>query len=397
MQLLQKIKENKDFGSRGQTKMKTVLKHGTIYTGNEKIADGYLRFGKKIEAVGPLNEYKAAPDDVVFDATNKIIIPGFIDIHSHGGYGFDSMDGEPAQIKKMVNDMVHEGITSYFATTMTQSSTAIAKAMRGIKKVAEHNPIIQGIHLEGPFISPVFKGAQPEEYIQAPDIELFNEWNELAGHLIKLVTYAPEYKTASAFENYCLKHNIVPSIGHSNAKREELRTSKASHVTHLYNAQREFKHRQPGVTGHALLEDNIYCEIIADGFHVSPDMIRLAYKLKGPEKLELITDSMRAKGMPEGVSELGGQKVIVKDKQARLETGNLAGSVLKYQDAFRNIMKFTGCGIEEAVLMSSVNQAREFCLKDKGTLSVGKDADLNLFDDEMQLIKTYSMGKSYQD
>lgn len=382
--------------TRGQANMKTVLKHGTIYTGNEKIVDGYIRFDKKIEAIGPLSEYKATSDDIVFDATDKIIIPGFIDVHSHGGYGFDSMDGDPVQIDEMVNNMIHEGITSYFATTMTQSPAAIAKAMSGIKKAAEHNPIIQGIHLEGPFISAVFKGAQPEEYIQAPNIELFDKWNELSGHLIKLVTYAPEYKTAPAFENYCLEHNIIPSIGHSNAKNEEMRFSKASHVTHLYNAQREFKHRESGVTGHALLEDNIYCEVIADGFHVSPDMLHLAYKLKGPERMELVTDSMRAKGMPEGVSELGGQKVIVKDKQARLETGNLAGSVLKYQDAFRNIMKFTGCGIEEAVMMSSVNQAREFSLNNKGSLTIGKDADLNVLGDDMQLVATYSIGKRYQ-
>ncbi|KRL02789.1 N-acetylglucosamine-6-phosphate deacetylase [Liquorilactobacillus capillatus] len=377
--------------------MKTVLKHGTIYTGNGKITDGYIRFGEKIEAVGPVSEYLPAAQDQVTDVQGKIIVPGFIDVHSHGGYGFDAMDGDPEQIDKMVNEMVHEGITSYFATTMTQAHAEIAKAMKGIRKAAAKNPVIQGIHLEGPFISPVFKGAQPEKYIQAPDVKLFDEWNELSGHLIKLVTYAPEHKMTAAFEDYCLANGIVPSMGHSNAKRAELLNSKVSHVTHLYNAQREFKHRQPGVTGHALLEDNIYCEIIADGFHVVPDMIRLAYEIKGPTKIELVTDSMRAKGMPEGVSELGGQKVIVKDKQARLTSGNLAGSVLKYQDAFRNIMQFTGCGIEEAVLMSSVNQAREFKLTNKGSLAVGKDADLNLFDDKISLCATYSLGKYYQD
>jgi N-acetylglucosamine-6-phosphate deacetylase len=378
--------------------MQTVLKHAKIYTGISVIDDGYLRFDSQLIAVGPVEEYQPnVNDEGIFDLAGAIIVPGFIDVHSHGGYGFDAMDGDPEQIDQMVEQMIHEGITSYFATTMTQSPEKIAKAMVGIKQAAAKNPVIKGIHLEGPFISKVFKGAQPEKYIQAPDVKLFDHWNELSGHLIKLVTFAPENKNSREFENYCLSHGIVPSIGHSNAKREELLPSKASHVTHLYNAQREFKHRQPGVTGHALLEDNLYCEMIADGFHVCPDMIRLAYRLKGPHKVELVTDSMRAKGMPEGISELGGQKVIVKDKQARLETGNLAGSVLQYQDAFRNIMRFTGCGIAEAVLMSAVNQAQEFGLKNQGTLEIGKDADLNIFDQGLNLKETYSLGRRYID
>ena len=377
--------------------MTKVLKHADIFTGIEEIKDGYLRFSDKVEAIGSMAQFVAEENDTeVIDLEGKIIIPGFIDVHSHGGYSFDAMDGNPAQIDEMVTDMIHEGITSYFATTMTQSHENIAKAMVGIREAARTNHVIQGIHLEGPFISPVFKGAQPEKYIQAPDVELFNHWNELSGHLVKLVTFAPEHETSAQFENYCLKNGIVPSIGHSNALREQLKHSKASHVTHLYNAQREFKHRQPGVTGHALLEDNIYCEIIADGFHVVPDMIKLAYEIKGPKRIELVTDSMRAKGMPEGTSELGGQKVFVKDRQARLESGNLAGSVLQFQEAFRNIIAYTGCGIKDAVLMSSVNQAREFGLTAKGTLEVGKDADLNILTDKLNLVETYSYGNCYK-
>lgn len=374
-----------------------MLKHASIYTGDGHLEDGFIRFSKQIEEVASMADYQPQSDDEVYDLEGKTIVPGFIDVHSHGGYGFDAMDGDAAQIDEMVQHMVHEGITSYFATTMTQSPDNIAKAMSGIRQAAVKNPVIQGIHLEGPFISPVFKGAQPEKYIQAPDIKLLAHWNELSGNLVKMITYAPEHENSAEFEDYCLEHGIVPSVGHSNALREQLKHSKASHVTHLYNAQREFKHRQPGVTGHALLEDNIYCEMIADGFHVVPDMIRLAYEIKGPKKMELVTDSMRAKGMPEGISELGGQKVIVKDKQARLETGNLAGSVLQFQDAFRNMISFTSCGIENAVLMSSVNQAREFGLKQKGTLEIGKDADLNIFDKKLNLKETYSLGRRYND
>ncbi|MBF7125192.1 N-acetylglucosamine-6-phosphate deacetylase [Pediococcus pentosaceus] len=376
--------------------MSTVLRHATIYTGLEKIEDGYIRFGKKIEAVGPMSEYKAQGDDQVFYAGEKIIVPGFIDVHTHGGYGFDAMDGDPDQINEMVNKaVVNEGVTSFFCTTMTQSNANIEKAMRGVAKAAEDNPVIQGVHLEGPFISTKYKGAQPEEYIKDPDAELLGKWNELSGGRVKLITIAPEHKGSDAFEAYCLDHGIVPSVGHSDATRAELLNSTVTHATHLYNAQREFKHREPGVTGHVMLEDNIYAELICDGFHIVPDMLKLAYEVKGPERIDLVTDSMRAKGFAEGESELGGQKVYVKDKQAHLEDGTLAGSVLAFDDAFRNAMRFFNCGIAEAVQMSSVNQAREFGLDSKGTLEVGKDADINVFDSNLNKLETYSYGKKF--
>ncbi|MCY9807113.1 N-acetylglucosamine-6-phosphate deacetylase [Lentilactobacillus senioris] len=372
--------------------MSTVLKHAKIYTGDRVIADGFIRFGAKIEAVGPMSEYVALPDDEIHYLRDRVITPGFIDVHTHGGYSFDSMDGNAEELEQMVNLMAQEGVTSVFPTTMTQSTENINNAMKAINEVAQHNKLIQGVHLEGPFIAAIFKGAQPEKYIQDPNPELLGQWNELSGNRVRLITYAPEDKGAKEFEAYCLEHNIVPSVGHSNATREQLLNSKASHVTHLYNAQREFKHREPGVTGHAMLEDNIYTELICDGFHIVPDMIKLAYEQKGPHRIELVTDSMRAKGMPEGISELGGQKVIVKDKQARLESGNLAGSVLRFDDAFRNIIAFTGCSIEEAVWMSSTNQATEFNLPEKGHLEVGYDADLNVFDKQLQIEQTYSYG-----
>lgn len=377
--------------------MSIVLKHVKIYTGDRVINDGYIRFSEKVEAVDPMSEYVALPDDEIHYLRDKVVTPGFIDVHTHGGYGFDTMDGNPDEIDQMVNSMAKEGVTSVFPTTMTQSVANIDQSMQAINEVAQHNRLIQGIHLEGPFIAAMFKGAQPEEYIQDPNVDLLANWDELSGNRVRLITYAPEDPGAKEFEAWCLAHNVVPSVGHSNATREQLLDSKASHATHLYNAQREFKHREPGVTGHVMLEDNIYAELICDGFHIVPDMIKLAYEQKGPKKIELVTDSMRAKGMPEGISELGGQKVIVKDKQARLESGNLAGSVLRFDDAFRNIMAFTGCSMEEAVWMSSTNQATEFNLVDKGQLEVGFDADLNIFDNQMQIVDTYSYGKSVND
>ena len=373
-----------------------IIKDVTLYTGNGHIEDAFMRFDKTIQQVGYMADYQPKPDDVVItEASHKIIVPGFIDVHKHGGYGFDTMDGDPEKLNQMVNRMVTEGITTLFPTTMTQTKENIEQALRVIDEVARYNPVIQGIHLEGPFINKVFMGAQPEAYIIDPDVDLLERWYALSGQRIRLVTYAPENGGIPEFEQFMLDHHIVPSIGHSNATRAQLLASRAHHVTHLYNAQSPMHHREPGVTGHAMLESEITGELIADGYHVVPDMLQLAYNIKGAKHLELVTDSMRAEGLGDGQSELGGQKVIVKDKQARLENGHLAGSVLAFDDAFVNIQKFTTADIEDAVQMSAVNQAREFNLTQKGELSAGKDADFNIFDNQLNLQATYSYGRRF--
>ncbi|MBM6615577.1 N-acetylglucosamine-6-phosphate deacetylase [Desemzia sp. RIT804] len=370
-----------------------VFVNGIVFTGEAKFDNGFVRFSKEILAVGNMEDFVQKPDDELIDISGEIIVPGFIDVHSHGGYGSDNMDADPEKINAMIQQMHQEGITSYFPTTMTQSYENIEASLKGIAIAAETNPVIQGIHVEGPFISAVFKGAQPEEYIRIPDAETMKKWDEISGGRIRLVTYAPETSDASEFEKTCQENDIVLSAGHTNATREQMKQAKAKHITHLYNAQRGLHHREPGVTGHAFLDEDTYVEVIADGYHIHPEMVKMAYMMKGPDRIEIITDAMRAKGMPDGESELGGQKVIVKDKQARLESGNLAGSVLEFQDAFKNIMEFTGCGIEDAVKMSSVNQAREFNLTQKGIISAGKDADMVVFDQDFNVQQTISYGK----
>lgn len=381
--------------------MSKVLTHATIYTGNDNqpfLKDAYIRFDKQIEAMGPMADLIISATDQIVRVDRKVIVPGFIDVHTHGAYGYDTMDGNTQDVVNMVHGQISEGITSVFPTTMTQSVENISNAMVAINEASEQEPAIMGVHLEGPFINPHFKGAQPEQYIIAPSKELVQKWNELSGNRVRLITYAPEQAAdVAAFEDYLAENNIIGSIGHSNATREFLQqNSKASHITHLYNAQRPMAHREPGVTGHAMLEDNIRTELIVDGFHVYPDMVNLAYKLKTAQRIDLITDSMRAKGLGDGESELGGQKVWVKDKQARLTDGTLAGSVLEFDDAFRNMMKFTGATVHEAIQMASVNQAVEFGLTTKGTLAVGKDADLNVFSaDFSELTATYSMGRRF--
>lgn len=374
-----------------------VIKNIAIYTHEAVIANGYVQFDTTIKAIGSMDDYIAVAGEEVINAPKGAkLVPGFIDVHTHGGYSFDTMDADSNKLELQINAMLQEGITSIFPTTMTQSPAAIEAALAAVAETAKKVPQIQGIHLEGPYVSVKHKGAQPEQYIKAPVLEEFKRWNKAANNMIRLVTYAPENENTREFEDYLIAHNIVPSMGHTDATREQLAPSKVSHATHLFNASRGLHHREAGTVGHALLERNIMAELIVDGVHVTPDMVKLAFQMKGVDHISVITDAMRAKGLEDGVSELGGQTVYVKNKQARLEDGTLAGSVLTMDDAFRNMIEFTGCSFEEAVQMTSYNQAKEFGLTQKGDIVVGKDADFVLFDKKMQVAETYSIGRRYQ-
>lgn len=370
-----------------------LIKEKKIYTGDGMIENGYIRFGEKIEEIGDMAGFEPKGDDLEVECAGTIVVPGFIDIHSHGGYGKDNMDATPDEIDEMIKQMTKkEGITTYFCTTMTQTYENIEKAMQNIHDAAQKNPVIKGIHVEGPFISTVFKGAQDPSYIKKPDENTLAKWNEISGGLIRIVTYAPEEADPS-FETWCKENGVVLSAGHSNALYGELNASGATHVTHLYNAQRGLNHREPGVTGYGMLAEGVHAELICDGKHIVPDMVKLACKVRGYDGIELITDSMRAKGMPEGKSELGGQVVIVKDGMAKLEDGTIAGSILTYIQAFKNVMEFTGASVEEAVKMTSGNQAKEFGLDSKGAIAVGKDADMVVLNDAFDLVQTISYGE----
>jgi N-acetylglucosamine-6-phosphate deacetylase len=375
--------------------MAHVITHAKIYTGEAVISNGFIRFDRKILALGPMTKYQAVEDDVILDGSDQIVIPGFVDVHSHGGYGVDVMDADPEAINQMTYKMLAEGITSYFPTTMTQSDENIEKALKAIRKAKETNPMIQGIHLEGPFVSPAYKGAQDDQYMRPADVDKVKYWNDISGGNIRIITYAPEIGETSEFEAYCKANNIILAAGHTGATYDELKKSEVTHITHLFNGQLGLHHREVGPVGYGLLEEKIFVEIIIDGFHLSPEVVKLVYQSKGVDKILLITDSMRAKGEPEGWSELGGQKVYVKDKQARLENDSLAGSVLTFIDAFKNVMDMTGCRIEEAVKMSAVNQAREFGLDKKGRLTEGNDADILLLNNALDINMTVLKGRFY--
>ncbi len=333
------------------------------------------------------------------DMDGKIVLPGFIDEHIHGAAGCDAMDGTAEALKQIAEAIASEGTTGFLATTMTQSVENIERAMFAVKEYRsvsrETGAELLGVHLEGPFISPDYIGAQPLEYVIKPDSDIFDRFNEACGGCVKLITMAPEESGAEEFIKHAVKNGAVVSIGHSGAGYETVCKAAewgASNITHTFNAQKGVHHREIGVAGSALLLDSYNCEIICDTIHVSVPAIKLVIKNKPHDKVTLITDAMRAKHMPDGVSELGGQTVYVKNGEARLANGALAGSVLKMNVAIKNLVN-NGVSFTDAVDFATINPAKNLKIFDKkGSIKIGKDADFAVVDDEMNVALTVRGG-----
>lgn len=375
-----------------------VVANGRVYTEDKVVDQGYIRVADgKIAEVGA-GEYTG--DLQVIDAEGKNILPGFIDIHIHGGYGEDAMDASFDGLKHLSESLLSEGTTSYLATTMTQSVKNIDRALENIVEYiqfqdTENAAEVAGVHLEGPFISEHKVGAQNPKYVQRPSVEAIQHFQGTAQGNIKIVTFAPEVEgaedTLKALSDY-----IIFSIGHTVATYDEVNEAVAhgaKHATHLYNAGTPFEHRAPGVFGAVWTNDHINAEAIVDGVHSHPAAVKTAFKMKGNQHFYLITDAMRAKGMPDGNYDLGGQNVIVKGSEARLASGALAGSILKMNDGVRNLMDFTGAPLEEVWRTTSFNQAIALGIDNKkGSIKVGKDADLVIVDDNIRVDTTIKNG-----
>jgi N-acetylglucosamine-6-phosphate deacetylase len=361
----------------------------------------YLKDGK-VCSLGHMANCPPIPDfDVQLDCqSRKRIIPGMIDIHVHGAGGFDVMDASSEALKGIAKKLVEEGTTSFLATTMTNPADRIGETMSAIKTYRERNvqgvAEMIGIHLEGPFIHPAQKGAQPEQHILRPDSELFNEWQRLAGGAIKIVTFAPEMGER-AFVERLVQEGVIASIGHSNATYAEAMEnvrSGVTHATHLFNGMRGLHHREPGVVGAALLTDEVFVEVIPDGHHFHPDLLKLILRQKGVERTLVITDGIRAKGMPDGVYDLGGNNVIVLDGKCTLEEGDsLAGSIVTMNEARKNVEKWGGLSLLEQTYVTSLNQAKRLGIDSrKGSIAVGKDADIVVLDETDHIEMTICKG-----
>ncbi|RIW34661.1 N-acetylglucosamine-6-phosphate deacetylase [Bacillus salacetis] len=381
-----------------------LLKGLQIYSENGVVDKGYIKIeGKGIIEYGDIK-------DLIEDGQEKSVefpsgckaIPGFIDVHIHGVNGADVMDATPEALEKIADSLPGEGTTSFLATTITQSSNEIEKALKNAgdyiknqERAGKSEAV--GIHLEGPFVNPKRAGAQPSEHITEPNAELFSKWQTVSNHTIKLVTLAPEQPGGLELIRHLKENGIIPSIGHSDATFEQTREAVlagAAHVTHLFNQMSGLHHREPGVVGAAFLYEELKTELIADGVHVRPEVIKLAYNQKGSEGVILITDSMRAKCLKNGEYDLGGQSVTVKDGRAVLEDGTLAGSILRLGSAVKNMMDYTGCSLHDVIQMASANPAKQLNLFDrKGSIHNGKDADIVILDEEMEVVMTFCRGR----
>ncbi len=384
-----------------------VLQNGIIHSEDETYPGGFISFQDgKILTVGQDMMDGAESYEVIHLPESYHVIPGMIDVHIHGADGADMMDGTYQSMKRIAKVLPQEGVTSFLATTMTQQQDKIENALQNAAQYIQmeqpygHAELL-GVHLEGPFISDKKPGAQPVASIMKPDIQMFLRWQEIALESIKLVTIAPEVEGSLEVISYLSNHGVIASIGHSDATYDEVVKAiqaGASHVTHLYNGMRGLHHREPGVVGAALLHDELMVELISDGIHVRPELVKLAFQQKGREKVLLITDAMRAKCLGEGLYDLGGQMVIVQNGKATLHDGTLAGSVLKMMEAARNTMKYTGCSLQDVLYMTSFNPAKQLNIFNrKGSLSPGKDADFVVLDEQLEVVMTFCRGQiAYQ-
>jgi N-acetylglucosamine-6-phosphate deacetylase len=336
-----------------------------------------------VTALGTRESVGAAPNQKIKDFGDCTIVPGFFDIHVHGGANCDVMGGSPADLKRFEQFLAQHGVTSYYPTTVTASFDVTLSALERLADAIETKDAGQGraralgIHLEGPFLSHKRRGMHPPEDLLPPRVSTFEKfWQASRGH-VRHMTIAPELEGAEELIAEATKRGVCISIGHSDAELDEARRgvkAGARHATHTFNAMRPLDHRDPGILGEVLTNDQLTAEVIADGIHVEAEVVDLVFRAKGADNMVLVTDAISATGMPEGKYLLGTVEVEVKDGRC-MRDGKLAGSVLTMDMAVRNLMKFASLDLETAVRCATRNPARTARLPKKGVIEPGADAD----------------------
>lgn len=367
------------------------------------IADQFMAAGLEIKdgKITDIVPYGSRPADV--DYEDLRIVPGFLDIHCHGAYGFDTNDANEDGLRKWTKNIVGEGVTAFLATTITQSEEVLTKAVANVAKVMEdgyEGAEILGIHFEGPYLDMVYKGAQPEQHIVKPTIEQFKRYQEAAKGNIRYITMATETDDDFALTHYLTENHVVVSIGHSAATYEQAAMAYAHgarSMTHVYNGMTPFNHRANGLVGAAYRIRTMYGEIICDGNHSTTAALNNYFMSKGPDYSIMISDALMAKGSPAGSRYIfGGNEIeIYPDGSAHLtSTGGLAGSTLKLNDGLRILVEEAMVPFNYAINSCTINPARCIGVDNrKGMIGVGMDADLVVLEHDYQVRQTYRMGQ----
>lgn len=371
----------------------TAIFNAKLILDDRIVEDKILLYNDKI--IDILDDIILSDSDTIdmLDAKGAYVSAGFIDIHIHGSGGVDVMDATPQALETLSNILLQTGTTSFLATTMTMSTEAIDTALHNVQKNAPHvtGAQILGVHLEGPFINPSKHGAQDKDYIQKANFKLIENYVDV----VKMITLAPEVEGSEGFVKQLSQNypHIILSAGHSEATYEEAKRSftwGVSHVTHLFNAMPPYHHREPGLVG-AVFGSEVTCDIIADLVHTHPSTLDFVQKIK-KERLILITDAMRAGCMKCGSYDLGGRAVKVSEGKAVLEDGTLAGSILKMNEALKNMQKHTAMELVEIVQTVTKIPAQKLGIK-KGSLRKEYDADIVIFDEDFSIITTIVKGE----
>ena len=378
--------------------MRTIISGGIILTPDQTLRDHHLVIeDHKIKSLVAGSVSAQGKDERLIDAHDLWVIPGLIDIHVHGSYGHDTMDATPEALHAMARFFASHGVTSFLPTTVSTASEDITAAIDNISTTEQPSDGAQilGVHLEGPYLNMEFKGAQPPEHIRSPDPKEYLSW--LANGEVRLITLAPEIEGALSLIDHGVSQGIQFAVGHSGASYEEMVTATDQglrQATHTFNGMLGLHHRQPGTAGAVLADDRIYAQVIADGVHLHPAIVKLLVRCKTPSRTILITDAMRATGLADGEYDLGGHVITVKDGVARTETGSLAGSTLSMDMALRNMIRFTGLSLSEAIPMATSVPAEAMGIKgQKGVLAPDADADVVILDTNLNVWLTMIAGQ----
>jgi N-acetylglucosamine-6-phosphate deacetylase len=383
--------------------MAIILTAGALYDGAGIIHHPVVVLDNGHIASISNRDEKALPEGAqVLNFPGAILAPAFLDIHIHGAAGHDVMEATQEALDAMGRFLASRGTGSFLATTVTAPLDATLRALSGLAKLiarpakdGQAKPL--GIHLEGPFLSHAKRGVHPPEYLLEPSISIFDKLFDAAEGHVRLITLAPELPGAAELAAHAAKRGVRVSLGHSNATAAETRAAiaaGATSATHTFNAMRPLDHREPGILGTVLTDDTVFAELICDGIHSTPEMARLWWRAKGPERAILVTDAMSAAGMPDGEYQLGGFAVQVADGRAT-NNGVLAGSVLTLDRALVNCLAFTGATIDKALRLLTTNPATLIgAAGQAGSIAVGRPANLVALGPDAEILETFVNGKS---